>query len=284
MQLLVEEPQSGEVEASQVRVTPQELVQATAVLEARHHARAQHEAATIPIGEAVHQLNLEVTPEEVLAEVQAQRNAKTQTQRTGIKRSQHPKATAILTAIVVVQLVVMALLGGRLAAANQKNLRWRQNASRDYARIQALEQTIQQQSAATTSAPQQTDVQLLNSDKFRNLNIGVGDTIRCKFDTIQTLATNNDFAHLYTAKKPVGPTWELVREPDGFFVKCWTTTNDAEQLVNGHSGLVYATKAGAFGEHQDTFVKLPVRAFQNAFVHATTFDHTPVGVVLKAAR
>lgn len=54
---------------SQRRVTPDELTQALAAIEARRQA----EAGTIPIDQAVSELHLDSTPDEIWAEVQAQR-------------------------------------------------------------------------------------------------------------------------------------------------------------------------------------------------------------------
>ncbi len=71
---------SADVPASQRRVTAQELTRALAVLRARKEeaARRQEEEArfladTIPIGQSVEELSLEATPEEIWAEVLAQR-------------------------------------------------------------------------------------------------------------------------------------------------------------------------------------------------------------------
>ncbi len=60
----------------QNRVTPEELSQALAAIEARRQAEANRLAGTIPLEEAVTGLHLDSTPEEIWAEVQAQRQAK----------------------------------------------------------------------------------------------------------------------------------------------------------------------------------------------------------------
>lgn len=67
-----EEPDAP-VPAAQVRVTPQELASALARLESRHEAGRQHEAGTVALGEAVQELGLPVTPEELWREVQSDR-------------------------------------------------------------------------------------------------------------------------------------------------------------------------------------------------------------------
>ena len=57
--------------AAQVRVTPEELATALSRIEARKDAGQRQVDGTIPIGEAMQQLGVDATPEEVLAEVQA---------------------------------------------------------------------------------------------------------------------------------------------------------------------------------------------------------------------
>ena len=58
--------------AAKVRVTPEELAAAVTALQ----IRKEGQPGTIAIGDAVEELGLDVTPEEVLAEVQARRQAK----------------------------------------------------------------------------------------------------------------------------------------------------------------------------------------------------------------
>lgn len=55
------------------RVTPEELSQALAAIEARKQAEASRLAGTIPIDQAVSELHLDSTSEEIWVEVQAQR-------------------------------------------------------------------------------------------------------------------------------------------------------------------------------------------------------------------
>ncbi len=71
----VPEPPSSipPITVAQARVTPDELSQALASIEARRQAEAAHLAGTIPIDQAVSDLHLDSTPDEIWAEVQAQR-------------------------------------------------------------------------------------------------------------------------------------------------------------------------------------------------------------------
>lgn len=70
-----ETPKAGE--AAQVRVTTKELADAMASLQARKEAAARRMEGSIPLGEAIQELQLDATPEELLAEVQALRARQT---------------------------------------------------------------------------------------------------------------------------------------------------------------------------------------------------------------
>src|SRR5882724_2968521 len=65
--------QEPTLNAAQERVTPEELAQAVAAVEARRDAEARQHTNSIPLGEAVRQLGLATTPEELLSEVRRQR-------------------------------------------------------------------------------------------------------------------------------------------------------------------------------------------------------------------
>jgi len=65
--------ETAPVLAEQERVTPEELSQALASIETRRQAEAGRLAGTIPIDQAVSELHLDSTSDEIWAEVQAQR-------------------------------------------------------------------------------------------------------------------------------------------------------------------------------------------------------------------
>ena len=68
----IPQPQTPSPSAAQVRVTPEELAAAVTALQ----IRKEGQPGTIAIGDAVDELGLDVTPEEVLAEVQARRQVR----------------------------------------------------------------------------------------------------------------------------------------------------------------------------------------------------------------
>lgn len=85
--MATDEHNSTQPSAAQARVTPEELAQAVARIEARQaeqQAQAAREAETIPIGQAVEELGLGMAPEEILAEIEAQRTQDTRRMAEGL--------------------------------------------------------------------------------------------------------------------------------------------------------------------------------------------------------
>lgn len=82
--------------AAEVRVTPEELAAAITRLEAKKDAHQRQADSTVAIGDVVEQLGLDATPEEVLAEVEAERTRQTIPQH---KRLSPSRRLRILTAI-----------------------------------------------------------------------------------------------------------------------------------------------------------------------------------------
>jgi hypothetical protein len=66
-------PSSAPAPAAQVRVSAEELARAVARYQARRDEAAKRLEGTLTLGEAIQELGLDVTPEELLSEVQAER-------------------------------------------------------------------------------------------------------------------------------------------------------------------------------------------------------------------
>ncbi len=94
--MLRQEPEeTAPLPAEGARVTPEELSQALAAIEARRQAEASRLAGTIPIEQAVSELHLDSTSDEIWAEVQAQRAkaaAAQREQRRQIQEAQQAQA------------------------------------------------------------------------------------------------------------------------------------------------------------------------------------------------
>ena len=89
-----QEVETPSLPAEQVRVTPEELSQALASIEERKQAEASRLAGTIPIDQAVSELHLDSTSDEIWAEVQAQRARVAAAQREHTRREQRQQKQA----------------------------------------------------------------------------------------------------------------------------------------------------------------------------------------------
>ena len=98
-------PELSSRPAALVRVTPEELAQALSRIEARKDAGQRNVDGTISIGEAVQQLGVDSTPEEVLAEVQAIRQEPMRTKK------RHPSYRQRLALLSGVGLGLIGLVG-----------------------------------------------------------------------------------------------------------------------------------------------------------------------------
>lgn len=78
--------------AASARVTPHELAQAVARIEARQAEEARRQQETIPIGQAVQELGLGLAPEEILAEIEAQRGQEAHQLATQLADPPPPRA------------------------------------------------------------------------------------------------------------------------------------------------------------------------------------------------
>lgn len=108
--------------AAQVRVTPEELASALSRLEARKDAGQRHADGTIPIGEAVQQLGIETTPEEVLAEVQAGR------QKVTLRKQRLPLGQRLVLALGLSGVLLGLALDGN-ALVQMRSRQWTPPAS-----------------------------------------------------------------------------------------------------------------------------------------------------------
>jgi len=155
-----------EEQAAGVRVTPEELAAAISRIEARKDAEQRQVDGTIPIGEAVQQLGLEATPEEVLAEVRAGRQRQTMT-----RKRLPPIAGRLVLALGLSGIMLGLALGGN-----------------------GLSQMHSHVSAGQSSVSNDTDLRHISLDPnlrvtdttgkiFMISEVGDNQPVQCDFDT-----------------------------------------------------------------------------------------------------
>ncbi len=187
----VEEP------AARVRVTPEELAAAIARIEARQDTDQRRADGTIPIGEAVQQLGLEATPEEVLAEVQAGR-------RQAVPRKRRmPLGRRLALSLGLTGILLGAALGG--------NDLW-----------QMRRQAAAQASAGSYVLPVLLDPNLLvstASGKLVNLSaVKDGQPVHCDMSGVDGRVVFTQWTPNSATQNP----WTLIKHDGQVYVRGWT--------------------------------------------------------------
>ena len=227
----------AEVEAARIRVTPHELAQAMAIVEARQEAEAKHQEAkakhladTIALGEAV-QLGLAVTPEELLSEVQSLRAQAQQEGTTLAVERAHTTTDATAKKFV---LVVAGSLGLALVfcAAVVRSYHWpRAGLSRMFTLASA---------STTIDVPNTSDIDTLISSNptprtgftmFHTLDVQDGCWTSCDTNAIVSLARGAAPSQLVSTTWIFPPHWRLMRYSGKFLVEGWVTFAEAEQIA-----------------------------------------------------
>lgn len=107
----------AENSAAQVRVTAEEFARAVARHQARREEAAKRLEGTVSLGEAVQELNIDITPEELLAEVQAAR-AEQAGQAATVQEQRRPRPTRrLLASAGLLAVLTFGIYGVRQAPA-----------------------------------------------------------------------------------------------------------------------------------------------------------------------
>src|SRR4051812_40387310 len=105
--------ESEPTHAATERVRPEELAAALSRLEERRQREAAQQAGTVPLGEMLQELGVDRSPEEVLAEIEAQRAAELLAQQAAQQSSQlRTRTRRPHLAFVIAVLVAFGLLAG----------------------------------------------------------------------------------------------------------------------------------------------------------------------------
>ncbi len=252
---MMQQTTETETDAAQVRVTPGELAQATAIIQARREAEAKHLADTIALGEAVEQLGLATTPEELLSEVQKIR-AKAQQSKSRQKR--RASATAgFVGGIVAVQVVLAGSFWHYFISLK---------ASISTLRPQATFSVANQTLTANSILPYQrrsTSFLSFNNDMFLSLDhLQEGQTAKCDIKSLEMLGQGvaSDHISVWRNSKTALSPWRLHRQSGKFCVQCWVRPADHKRALQGQSVAVRAEK----NKEATTAVTISVKRFVNA--------------------
>ncbi len=205
-------PHAQSSPAAQVRVTPEELAAAITALQ----LRKEGQPGTIAIGDAVDELGLDVTPEEVLAEVQTRRQLK----------PKKPRSRTWDRAVLALGLVGITL---GFAADRDAFLHLRGGSG-----VAQVSRTLPP--ISLTAAPN-----LTVSNRFGKImmlsEVGNDQPVRCAFDS-----SSSTFASYL----PYGPSWTLIKHGGRLYVRGWMMQESAE-LIKYYGVDVRTTNANGVG-------------------------------------
>jgi hypothetical protein len=191
--------------AAQVRVTAEELAQAVAAVESRDTAVAMQHAETISLGDAVNQLGLHTTPEELLAEIQVRRAKLPVDPR--LERKQRRRRLLVRTGIALSLAANMFLLFCVVVLNNAVVAR------------QGMASRLARQSY-TTESPNSS------AGEIRLSSLDDRETAYVDLYTLYGLAHGKSLAQEegypnQSVSQLRGPQWEIIKLDGKLYVKAW---------------------------------------------------------------
>ena len=253
-----------EQNAAQARVTPRELAEALTSLESRQAADAHRQADSIALGEAIRQLDIDATAEELLREVRALRTARAESKRTKLD------PVMLIAAVIVTLMLFLPTL---------------------YVLISA--QFSQPARAAATPSPSMQSVSAAATEDFPLLSqVSLGMPVGVEYSTLTKLARNPNALDVRVNARLTnggaqwsGPFWTVKRTANGLVVDCWAHDIEALRYANGEGAKVFSSPLHAEGGAAS--IEIPITDFQGALEFAR-IDHgseiRTIGVKLRANR
>lgn len=224
--------------AAQIRVTPQELADALARLEARKEAGQRHLDGTVPIGEAVEQLGLDATADELWQEVQAGRTQAINAplQRRQQKRLRFTGAAAALT------LLLTGLLTLRMTVPAPPPV------------------------PATTVSP--TTPQAAPITLLADLLVGTANDKMVLISEVRENQpvlcglTATDKGAAFASFAPAALSWTLIKHDGRLYVRGWIA-DMSDTALRSSTANIYPSKAGVPWGLHPVPVTLPLNGFQS---------------------
>ncbi len=248
-------PESVE-SAAQYRVSAQELSHVVSILQARKEAEARQRANTVALGEAVEQLGLDMTPDELLAEIQSDRARRSGGSRPNRQNNaqRHTFATFAICAGLA-GMMVCSIHAHRLNRAMWEN---RHSPFSAYSispadRIPMTETTpdiAPPVVEVTTTAPFRPFAQFEDNERAD-----------CDFQSLRDLANGKSGAEVLVQPNGTGEDklWTVVKHDGEVLVFAYATLDETAKAMNGHAAHVYASEQEGTQEQL-----LPLRLLQNA--------------------
>jgi hypothetical protein len=249
--------------AAQYRVSAQELSHIVNIIQARKDAEAKQRANTVALGDAVDQLGLEMTPDELLAEIKADR-----ARRAGVARPRRQNSTqrrTFATFAICAGLAGMMVGSIRMHRVNREIWQSRNNPlylphefASDFAAplpsMPAMEETTPAQIMPTAEMPRPAQYRAF--DQF-----GEGEPADSDLQALSALANGRSPSDVLVQN--VGTVedrlWRIFKRSGDVLVYAFATPDAVMGALNGFPAEVYASPhEGLQGQ------LLPLRLFQHA--------------------
>jgi hypothetical protein len=237
---------SGSPSAAQTRVTPQELAEAVAKMEARREAELQQCAETITIGEALHTLGISASEEEMLTEVETLR-------RQRARAAQQANYARICRRVYFSLFALAAFL--IISILGAVNLRLRH-------RLAEATQSSTPLPIQTLSAVPEGVAVHISSASLSDLATGLTQEGDVSVDT--RVSPNETHASMFNNE------WTLLKSGGALFVRAWTTADMALRAANGNATVVFSNRAAWLPAENVVPVQLPLYRFYDLDIDSFT--------------
>jgi hypothetical protein len=246
--------------AAQYRVSAQELSHVVNIIQARKEAEAKQRANTVALGEAVEQLGLEMTPDELLAEIQADRARRSGSSRP--KRQQNAQRHTFATFAVCAGLAGMMVSSIHMHNLRRANWESRNNPlflSGQYA-VDTAPASQDMMTALQTPAP---DVATSAPVQFRAFGgFGEYEKADCDFDSLRDLANGKSGSEIMVQANGTTNSdklWTIEKRDGEVSVYAFAAVEEFAKVMNGHAAHIYASSHDGLQE-----MLLPLQMFKNA--------------------
>lgn len=244
-------PESTE-SAAHYRVSAQELSHIVQILQARKEAEARQRANTVALGDAIEQLGLEMTPEELLAEIQADR-----TRRSGVSRPKRQNAAQRRTfATFAVCAGLAAMMVGSIHMHNLNRALLMDRPLYGPSEF-IVETTPSVPTQIAVSAPAGT-----TPERFRPFSeYDEGEVAACDFDSLHELANGKGSNRVLVQPNDTSEDrlWAIVKQDGEVKVYAYGTGTEFARAMNGHEAHLFASNHEGLEERL-----VPLRLFQQA--------------------
>lgn len=220
--------------AEETRVTAEELAEALSAIETRRAERARGMEGTLPIGEAIRQLDLEASPDEILAEVQARRSRQAQqAQAAALRGPQRRRGWLALLALPPAFLsMILILYLGRSASVIAPP---------------AVAQVAQVDSPVPALGQ---DIQVVDETGGRQVvrmlaEIGDGRPVRCDWnDAVRLLPGGAEIQKgmgNLTPEQGASKHWRLIKFGGKLYLRGWLALPMSETALRSAPVILYST-------------------------------------------